>query len=172
MLKLPKTGTSLRRTLTVAAMVAAATALTVTTASADTRCAYFTTSQPDWAPGTTWGSWPNGGYVGPNAVYIDFQTDGNLVLRNGRTGNAVWASGTWGTGVTRLDWSASASGIVLYKYDGSIECTIAGYNASGGWAQVQDDGNFVFYNSSGAAEWATSWGWGTSQFNYCGVTGH
>jgi hypothetical protein len=163
---------------TVAALAAFGLFVSAADASADTRCAYFVTSQPDWqaASNTTWGSWPLSGQPGPNSIYIKFQSDGNLVVYRARDNAVMWASGTWNDGVVSLDWSASTGGIKLMRADGVNACTIRGDNgASGGWAQVQDDGNFVFYKSNGAADfstWFTAPGAGGDWRNFCAVPGH
>ncbi|MFE2283732.1 hypothetical protein ACFXDJ_06105 [Streptomyces sp. NPDC059443] len=147
-------------------------------AFADSRCAYFVTSQRDIqaSENWTWGSWPVSGQPGPNSIYIKFQSDGNLVAYRGRDNAVMWASGTYNDGVVTLVWSASTGGIKLMRANGVNACTIRGNNgASGGWAQVQDDGNFVFYKSNGVADWAMwsnpSWPGGDWR-NYCAVSGH
>jgi hypothetical protein len=146
----------------IAALSATGLFLSTTNAFADTQAATFTASQPDWGPGTT---------VYSNSIHLTFQDDGNLVIYSNSTGQALWASGTWGTGVDRLDWSAGDQAIDLYVGNNAWPlCKIAGYSGSYR-AMVQDDGNFVFYDRNGNATWATSWGWG-SQYNYCGISGH
>lgn len=162
---LPRKAT-LTRAVTVVGIVAAATALTATNAFADEICARFTTSQYDWTQGKQWGSYPVSSAPGPNDVILKFQTDGNLVLYRARDNAVMWASG-WNPNVKILDWSASAGGILLEDSNHNVLCTITGTSsASGGWAQVQSDGDFVFYNPSGQATWATFWGWGYYH-DYC-----
>jgi hypothetical protein len=168
-------GRTLARAATFCGIVAATTGLLVTTASADTTCAYFLTSQPDWsaANNTSWGSWPLGSAWGPSSIYIRFQSDGNLVVYRQSDNAVMWASGTYGIGVTDLDWSSAAGGILLKNAKGSVICQV-GSGASTGHAEVQNDGNFVFYNDIGEATWSI---WGTPNpapytRNYCGIDGH
>jgi len=148
---LPRRAT-LARAATVCGIVAAATGLTATNSFADDVCADFTLSNADWYSNNWTAAYSS-------SVHLVFQGDGNLVLYT-NSGGVLWASGSYGQNVTDLDWSASTGGILLKHKDGSIACRI-GANAQGGWAQVQDDGNFVFYNSQGSATWAASWHWTT-----------
>ncbi|HEY3611561.1 MAG TPA: hypothetical protein VGL06_28965 [Pseudonocardiaceae bacterium] len=58
--------------------------------------------------------------------------------------------------MTDLDWSQSGY-IKLLNSSGGIVCTVGALSpAPGGVAQVQDDGNFVFYDTSGNPTWATA----------------
>ncbi|GAA4629307.1 hypothetical protein GCM10023196_049510 [Actinoallomurus vinaceus] len=162
-------GTTLARAVTLCGIAAAATGLLATSASADTVCAFFTSSQSDWYAwnNTTWGSWVLSKGPSYNSIYIKFQSDGNLVVYRQRDNAVMWASGTWGRNVTDLDWSVSAGGILLKRADGSVVCQI-GEGASTGRAQVQEDGNFVFYNDVSEATWSI---WGTPYTtNYCNVS--
>ena len=167
------------RAVAVCGVTAAATVLAVGNAYADTICAYFTYSQPNWLAGGpgphTWNS---------SSIILNFQSDGNLVIyarnSNGTEGKALWASGTAyyqltpGTNpVTQLDWSSQGY-ISLQDANGNVVCNIGAMGpnyAPGGTAVLQDDGNFVFYDTNHVATWAT-WGgfydWGTT---YCGSTG-
>jgi hypothetical protein len=169
------------RAVSVCGIAAAATVLVASNAYADTTCAYFTLAQPNWAAGGpgphTWNS---------SAIILNFQSDGNLVIylrnSNGTEGAPVWASGTAeseltaaGLGdlpVTQLDWSAAGE-IFLEDTNGGNVCTIGinGALAPGGSAVLQDDGNFVFYNTSHVATWAISGGFHDYGTNYCGATG-
>ena len=160
--------TKLARAVTVCGIAAAATTLAVTSASADTICAYFSTSQPDWSAknNTTWGSWVLSQGPTYNSIYIDFRADGDLLVIRQRDKAVMWASGTSNIGVTDLDWSSAAGGILLKNAKGSVICQIGG-GASTGHAQVQEDGNFVFYNDLNEATWSI---WGTAPTtNYCGI---
>ncbi|WP_370222110.1 hypothetical protein [Kitasatospora sp. MAP12-22] len=146
----------LAKTSAIAALMAIGLFASSTNAFADEVCANFTTAQSDWYSGnnTSFGSWPLGSPWTPTSIYIKFQSDGNLVIHRQQDGAVMWASGTWGHGVTDLDWSQSAGGILLRHSNGSIACQI-GSGASGGHAQVQEDGNFVFYAPDGHPTWAS-----------------
>lgn len=152
------------RAALVGTALAAAIGLTATDALADSAVATFTLSQPDWQLNT---------YVMENNVYssLYLQPDGNLVLYkevNDVGVQALWASGTNGRGVTHLDWSASGY-IKLLNSSGGIVCTIGALSPSpGGRAVIQDDGNFVFYNTSGQATWASgTYRFSQGNLNYC-----
>jgi hypothetical protein len=128
-------------------------------AASNITVASFTLQQTDWSTDT--GS-DNG------VVWLVFQADGNLVLYSDTTGKAVWASGTEGKGATDIDWSASGY-IKIKNSSGTTLCTVgAGNPAPGGVADIQGDGNFVFYNTSGTATWASGTNGGrTGNLNYC-----
>ncbi len=139
--------------------IAAATALCLAgtdAMAADTQAATFTLSQPDWYPGNyAVGS----GYAGSIhlTTTLTFRSDGNLELiqNDGDQPAVVWASGTANKGVVRMDWSQSGY-IKLLNSSGGTVCTMGALNpAPGGHAEVQGDGNLVFYNSSGHATWST-----------------
>jgi hypothetical protein len=122
--------------------------------------ASFTLQQSDWSN--------TGTYYDNGVVLLVFQSDGNLVLYSEATGNAVWASGTNGRGATDLDWSASGY-IKIKNSSGTTLCTVGALNpAPGGVADVQSDGNFVFYNTSGTATWSSgTFGGRSGNLNYC-----
>ena len=167
------------RAVAVCGITAAATVLAASNAYADTTCAYFTLDQPNWlAGGPGPHSWNS------SSIILNFQTDGNLVIyarnSNGTEGKALWASGTAyyqlpsGTlPVTQLDWSSQGY-IILQDTFGNTVCTIGAQGpnyAPGGAAVLQDDGNFVFYNTNHVATWAT---WGAFKnygVTYCASTG-
>jgi hypothetical protein len=71
-------------------------------------------------------------------------------------------------GVDRLDWSQD--GYIKLMSGSTVQCTIGKLNsAPGGHAEVQADGNFVFYkNDNQTAAWSSGTG-GLSQgtANYC-----
>ncbi|MGC0315055.1 hypothetical protein [Kitasatospora acidiphila] len=151
---------AIRRAATKAALVGtavvAALSLTATeanaTVGAGVRVAQFTLSQADWSVNdvifTT-----GGGYE------LTLQSDGNLVLYKTVSGpgqQAIWASGTKGKGVTNVDWSQSGYAKLL-NGSGGVVCTLGMLNpAPGGQAVLQNDGNFVFYNTAGNPTWATN----------------
>ncbi|MDH6112369.1 hypothetical protein P3T36_003780 [Kitasatospora sp. MAP12-15] len=145
-----KTTTTTRKRVTRAALVVtaigSALALAAGPALADSTAAGFNLSQPDWYAGASTYS---------SSVNLQFQSDGNLVLYvNG--GGPIWASGSEGRGVTHVDWSQSGY-VKLLNSGNGVVCELGqGNPAPGGWASVQDDGNFVFYNSSGRATWASN----------------
>ncbi|WP_052681793.1 hypothetical protein [Saccharothrix sp. ST-888] len=166
---LSKSGSSkARRRLGRAALVCAAAAgalgLTATTAMADASVATFTLAQPDWQAGQS-GAGANNLLTG-----LNFLDDGNLVLYgyDGETDYPLWASGTSGKGVTHLDWSKSGY-VKLLDASDNVVCTLGKLNpAPGGHAEVQDDGNFVFYDTNGNATWSTgTYGHRRGNMNYC-----
>lgn len=141
----------IRRALFVGGVLSAALGLTAGSAYATEGpgdiVAYFRLQQGDW-------SCSNQVYESIE-VLLEFQCDGNLVLYSVDSGKALWASGTSGKGVTDLDWSQSGY-IKLENSKGTVVCTIGATDpAPGGVAIVQDDGNFVFYNTAGNATWAS-----------------
>ncbi|MFJ1709816.1 hypothetical protein [Kitasatospora sp. NPDC088346] len=163
-----KSGTStargrLWRAALVCTAAAGALGLTGTTAMADTSVATFTLAQPDWQTGQSAGS--NNELTG-----LYFQADGNLVLYgfDGEVDYPIWASGTNGKGVTRLDWSKSGY-VKLLDSSGRIVCTLGALSpAPGGHADVQNDGNFVFYDTDGHATWSTgTYNHRRGNLNYC-----
>ncbi|MEV6212349.1 hypothetical protein [Kitasatospora sp. NPDC051914] len=158
----PAPGRLLRAAL-VGTAIAGALGLTATTASADASVANFTLAQRDWTPGSH-ASADNG------MSELTFQADGNLVLYKytGADAYPVWASGTKGKGVVRVDWSKSGY-VKLFNASGGIVCTLGALNpAPGGHAKLKDDGNLVFYNTSGKATWSTGTSGSTrGNLNYC-----
>lgn len=141
----------IRRALFVGGVLSAALGLTAgsayATEGAGDIAAYFVLNQPDW-------SCSNEVYASMTA-YLEFQCDGNVVLYNRDTGSAMWATGTAGKGVTDLDWSQSGY-LKLEKSNGTVVCTVGATDpAPGGVVIVQDDGNLVFYNTSGNATWSS-----------------
>ncbi|WP_157531919.1 MULTISPECIES: hypothetical protein [unclassified Kitasatospora] len=146
----------------VGTAIASAIGLTATTASANAFIANFTLSQYDWTAGASVGA-DNG------MSQLVFQSDGNLVLYKftGAESYPVWASGTRGDGVVRVDWSRSGY-VKLLNSSGGIVCTLGALNpAPGGHAELRNDGNLVFLNTSGNATWSTGTSQGTGNLNYC-----
>ncbi|WP_329564359.1 hypothetical protein [Kitasatospora sp. NBC_01266] len=151
-----RTRQRVRRAVTKAALVgtavAAALSLTATganaTVGAGIQTATFTLAQGNWSSNYAT-------YNANNGYEIILQTDGNFVLYNGN-GTALWASGTDGKGVTQLDWSQSGY-VKLLNSSNGVVCTLGALSpAPGGQAVLQNDGNFVFYNTAGNATWATN----------------
>ncbi|MDH6139710.1 MULTISPECIES: hypothetical protein [Kitasatospora] len=149
-------GGAVTKAALVGTAVVAALSLTATEANATVgagiRSATFTLSQADWYPGTN-------GYTENFPYAIALQADGNFVLTKWDSNGAphtIWASGTNGKGVTHIDWSQSGYA-KLEDSNNNIVCTLGALNpAPGGQAVMQNDGNFVFYNSAGNPTWATN----------------
>ncbi|MFJ1709817.1 hypothetical protein [Kitasatospora sp. NPDC088346] len=126
-----------------------------------TTAATFTLAQPDSYAGDIASS---------SGVRLALRNDGNLVLYtvSDTVGEALWASGTGGRGVTHVDWSRSGYAKLL---DGSnnVVCTLGKLNpAPGGTVRLQEDGNMVFYDTSGNATWSTgTYGYQHGNLNYC-----
>ncbi|WP_159401262.1 hypothetical protein [Streptomyces sp. NRRL B-24484] len=143
-------------------MATGAIGVTSGIAMADASVATFTLAQPDWQVGQSASA--NNLQAG-----LYFLADGNLVLYgfNGESDYPLWASGTSGKGVTHLDWSKSGY-VKLLDSAGRIVCTLGALNpAPGGRDELQDDGNFVFYDTSGHATWSTG-----TYGHRKGVSGH
>jgi len=151
----------LRRLATLAAAIGGALTLVLGTGTNAFATSYeypFATATPDWSCGTASAS---------ATVELVFQRDGNLVLYQVSTGKALWATGTYGHGVTTVDFSATIGAVVLYK-GSSKYCAVGAWNvdpftfrptsskALGGYADVQDDGNFVIYDVNNKAVWASN----------------
>ncbi|GJF31710.1 hypothetical protein KNE206_44100 [Kitasatospora sp. NE20-6] len=150
------------RTALVGTAIACALGLTATNASAAGFVANFTLAQSDWTAGHS-ASADNG------MSQLILQSNGNLVLYKftGADAYPVWASGTNGHGVVRVDWSRSGY-VKLLNSSGGIVCTMGALNpAPGGHAELRNDGNLVFLNSSGNATWDTGTSHGTGNLNYC-----
>ena len=126
----------------------------------------FATSTPDWYCGHSARS---------NTVTLIFQCDGNLVLYSNSTGQALWATGSNGTGVDHVDFSAVNAEIDVKYSNGVIQCRVGAWNyyghslAVGGYADVQDDGNFVIYHAANQPVWAshTQYAKSSGTFNEC-----
>ncbi|MDH6135284.1 hypothetical protein P3T37_004694 [Kitasatospora sp. MAA4] len=119
-----------------------------TSASAADSSIALSSSTPNYSCGTqtTWWS---------NSVHLTFQCDGNLVLYRNSDGHAMWASGTY---------RSPTPNTLDFSHLGWIELDSATYGCKiGSWpnqapegrAVVQDDGNFVIYNTSGVATWSS-----------------
>ncbi|BFV61196.1 hypothetical protein KCMC57_up63000 [Kitasatospora sp. CMC57] len=162
-------GSWLRRAAVRTALVctAAVTAITASGTEAmalpgGATAASFTLAQPDWYAGAS--------VSASFYTRLTFQSDGNLVLYSvsDTQDSPLWASGTYGMGVTRMVWSQSGY-IKLVNSSGGIVCTIGALSpAPGGIARVQNDGNFVFYDTDGDPTWASGTdGHSYGNRNYC-----
>ncbi|WP_329578592.1 hypothetical protein OG500_09520 [Kitasatospora sp. NBC_01250] len=141
-------------TLAVATGVAFATLLTGATSAfalPGGPSERLSTSTPNFGCGAAW-------YAAQTT--LKFQCDGNLVLYRNSDGHAMWATGTYGTtnNPTILDFSHNGDIEMLRTEDWGtgVFCDLGSDNpAPGGTAVIQDDGNFVIYNTAGQATWAT-----------------
>jgi hypothetical protein len=87
-------------------------------------------------------------------VTLMFQTDGNVVLYNNDTGEALWNTGTGGrTDATRFIMQSDGN---LVLYAGATPLWNAGIISPNAYLAVQDDHNLVVYSGSGAALWNTA----------------
>jgi hypothetical protein len=154
-----------------AALVGAATAGSALAAvGAGTPVAHFTLAQKNTTPGTIFSETSVANNQWVDSYQLDFQADGNLVVyfnvhiqsTGANTRTALWATGQ-NSNVKQLDWSQSGY-LKLENASGTALCTLgAGKPAPGGVAQLQQDGNFVFYTTGGTATWATGTESDTSQ---------
>lgn len=85
------------------------------------------------------------------------QGDGNLVLRNWNTREALWSSGTNGQGGTRLQLQ-SDSNLVLYTDGGSALWASNTVGSGAEYLILQNDGNLVLKTGSHSAVWSTDTG--------------
>jgi CHAP domain len=85
---------------------------------------------------------------------LDAQTDGNLVLYNVPAQKAIWNSGTNGRSVKHTVFQNDGN-LVIYDTNNSPIWN-TGPRAGATRFTVQDDGNFVMYNSQGQALAATN----------------
>ena len=87
-------------------------------------------------------------------VTLIFQTDGNVVLYNNRTGQALWHTATGGrTDATKFIMQSDGN-LVLYASNTPLRD--AGINSPNAYLAIQDDHNLVIYSSSGVALWHTA----------------
>lgn len=89
----------------------------------------------------------------PNGLYtLAMQTDGNLVLY-GNDGQWLWHTNTFGKPVTQLAVQGDGN-LVLYTATGYVWASgTHGNNGTGGFFQVQDDGNVVYYSAASRPIW-------------------
>ncbi|MGW4384378.1 hypothetical protein [Kitasatospora sp. NPDC004531] len=118
-----------------------------------------------WRPQTRINSGNNlmpGQWLDSNSVWLLNQPDGNLVLYRKRDGAALWSSGTWNRGKSNLVVSdyPNYGALHLMPVNGAQAIwSVPVKGASGVYGEVQDDGNFVLYNSGHQALWSTgTWG--------------
>jgi hypothetical protein len=85
-------------------------------------------------------------------VSLDIQSDGNMVVYEGKERMVLWASGgTGATGDVHLDLQSDGN-LVLYDQNGVLWAT---NTSSGSHLVLQDDCNLVLYGYSGIS-WATN----------------
>jgi cytochrome c peroxidase len=108
-----------------------------------------------------------------NGAYrFNLQGDGNLVLREQSSGDALWSSKTNGTNGTRLSMQTDGN-LVLYT-SSNAAVWASGTNGTGATSfTIQNDGNAVIRTSSGTSVWSTgtSNGGGSGDDNTGGGTG-
>ncbi|MBF0425265.1 MAG: hypothetical protein HQL66_05560 [Magnetococcales bacterium] len=88
--------------------------------------------------------------AGKSGAYLKLWTDGNLTIVQGSS--IVWASNTKADGI--LPSGGVLTGGPEKKCGSAANCFVSGGNGTY-YAVFQSDGNFVIYNSSWGAEWAT-----------------
>ncbi len=81
------------------------------------------------------------------------QSDGNLVLRNMSSGQAMWSAGTASKGGVQLSMQSDGN-LVLYNAGGGAVWATG--TKGGSFLIVQDDGNLVLYTGSGVPVWASN----------------
>ena len=84
---------------------------------------------------------------------LQFQDDGNLVLYD-QSANALWASGTAGSGATQVDMQMEGN-LVIYAGGTPVWATPTG-SYPNAYLLVQNDGNVVIYSDVGVPLWATN----------------
>ncbi len=134
-----------------------------------TVAAHFAVSEPDWSPGKT--------VTTDNGVELTFQSNGNIVLYS-PSHQALWATGT-DTGTPEYtgwfaDWSAGKQALIIYGQEGTDRgpiCNVGPEYSGATEAVLQDDGDLVFRNASGAVVWSSNTaGMKKGNLDYCGVT--
>ncbi|PPF67725.1 curculin domain-containing protein [Rathayibacter sp. AY1E8] len=86
------------------------------------------------------------------AFKLVFQSDGNLVAYNSSS-NAIWSSGTQGTGV-RLAMQKDGNAVIYSSTNQAVWLTDT--NEPGATLSFQDDGNLVLYRTDYSPAWASS----------------
>lgn len=94
-------------------------------------------------------TWRAGGGV------LSFQKDGNLVVYNGASREALWASGTNAKGAVRLFMQGDGNLVIYAKGDRPLWASNTSGNP-GARAIFQTDGNFVIYSAGGSPIWASN----------------
>jgi YD repeat-containing protein len=96
----------------------------------------------------------------PNSQYaVVLQTDGNLVLYS--TTGALWSTNT-GSSQAALLFMQSNGDLVLFNPNTTTSAWDAKVTYPNSYAVIQDDGNFVIYDASNIARWATNTAGGVS----------
>ena len=88
------------------------------------------------------------------AAHLEHQSDGNLVVYQYSTGQALWSSVTAGANTAALAMQTDGN-LVLYGPSSEVFWLTNTANHAGAYAAIQDDCNFVIYHG-GAAIWATN----------------
>ncbi|MGW4384380.1 hypothetical protein [Kitasatospora sp. NPDC004531] len=103
---------------------------------------------------------PPGGWLESSAVWLINQQDGNLVLYRKRDGATLWSTGTWNRpGSTAFLWGSQYAGALEMFKEGTVVWSTPVKGRSGDYIHVQDDGNFVIYDSGNRAKWSSgTWG--------------
>lgn len=92
------------------------------------------------------------------AIRFILQSDGNVVLYN-NSGQALWASDTWGRYDATSLRMQSDGNLVLYTDDGTPIWSSGTWNNPGAYLAIQDDSNVVIYTAGGQPIWSTNtWG--------------
>ncbi|NVJ60245.1 MAG: c-type cytochrome [Gammaproteobacteria bacterium] len=90
-----------------------------------------------------------------NAYRLALQSDGNLVLRRVADGEALWASGTNGSGATRVRMQGDGN-LVIRAADGSAVWSSQTAGTGPAYLILHNDGNLAIYSENGARVWETS----------------
>ena len=91
-----------------------------------------------------------------NGLYrLSMQLDGNLVLYDRRSGQALWASNTANVAIQTCIMQTDGN-LVLYRYDGKAAWASGTHGKPNSTLIVQNDGNVViYYDPNPVAVWAT-----------------
>ncbi|MFT7186498.1 MAG: hypothetical protein ACI84K_001901, partial [Pseudohongiellaceae bacterium] len=88
-----------------------------------------------------------------NGAYrFNFQSDGNLVIREQSSGSALWSSKTNGQNGTSLNMQSDGN-LVLYTSSGSAVWSSGTSGTGATRFVIQGDGNAVLQTSSGLSVW-------------------
>lgn len=83
---------------------------------------------------------------------LNFQSDGNVVLREVSTGNSLWSSGTHNEGGSRLVLQSDGN-LVLYTATGSPVWATGTHGSNANALTLEDNGTLVLYEG-GSALWS------------------
>jgi hypothetical protein len=92
------------------------------------------------------------------------QSDGNIVLTNLASGQAIWNSASTNRGGVRLTLQDDGN-LVLYTAANASVWASGTVGRGGAYLLVQDDGNLVLYTAAGSPVWASN----TSGFSFSGL---